>query len=414
MYQENIPVIHNFFDQESLESTEPQDGSSIAWFDQPNKFTTAILALKFLNVAINIRSSGNSNDKQNAIAIGNASILNSVALYIARRGPRELVDLALQFLERLILKNEKLGRKLADYNILFKPCIPEKSVPSTYGVMPTVIFSWKPLPTGDSRFFTIPSLLVERYLYPFDTWTSPDIYESVVAAAAVPPDAVNLPSLADGEDFINSDTADGFSRGCLRAFETWLGSDANQSSFIIQHILAPPLPSSDDDARGSTTQLESPKPFGSTVLTILTEGCYKVFLSSANLKSIKPELDTLERCINIFTLVFVNGTALSREMSTAITTNHALQSSLIKSNIQNQLLLPFLMSVGGRAARLSGGLGYPVLDAILRMLTAAMNGCPDVVRAVIHSIFLATFHLYCFHVSFCKIRLTYMLSTLLV
>lgn len=416
------------------------------WFDDSTRLHCAILALSSLYSALSTVNASH----QRQMAKSTSVVIPSAIFWIARRGPAELVNVSLSLLNRLVEGgNAEIGHYLSNSLIKVSPAIPGKNLPLGVDV-PSLRFSWKPLPNDDRRFIAVLSLLAERYIYPATTTGSwnptqgPVLSTTATIALQLQYDVLDTLSGVsscnnnDGTGSADSNhtvamtgvASNSFATACLSVFENILASDTTISDLIIQYILAPPPPPVVDmsSGRGSLQhqqqqhqQLESMRPLGTIVLQILVDGCHKVVEASSyssgggsgvggvmllGNSSLRNEIDITERAANLLAVVFIHGSQLARELSTAVTTGHTniLDSAVASksnghhsnngSNINSNSssggggsrpLLPMLLSTAGRTARIPGGAGYPLLISILRMLACITSGCEFAAKQVSHS-----------------------------
>ena len=367
--------LSDFFDPTLLESIKlesslddskldnGEDGSSGCWFQHPTRMDCAILALDSIAKSLHIPNPKH----QNLVGISISTLLPSAAFWIGRQGPAEIIDISLELLSNVISNNAFIAQHL--YNATVRFSAPERGVSIPIDVRePSLAFGWRPLPSDERRIISVPALLAERYIYSSAAWP----------AASPPSSSLSSSSLRSSGSEYNSSAVDGLSRGCLLVFEKVLIADPSISYLIIQQILAPIPLDEEESEEGST--LENAKPLGALLLTLLVEGSSRVTASvgsNAGMSSaiLRSEVDVLERCVNLFTLLFVYGGALARELSTAITTAHT--SVAYSSRGPHDTLLPYLLSAAGVAAKLQSppGAGHAIIVALLRMLASSCCDC---------------------------------------
>lgn len=393
MYGESIRWLSTFFDPSSLDTVknrsslrgdDDDDGSDnlsqSTWFESSDRVNCASLAMSLISAAIAPTSHGDVSSvannpslpaapspnvkHQNAICSGHANVIDFAGAFLARRGPQILFEHSLLLLDRLSQGNARAASQICDTSIKVDAYQVGKHIPRNIDV-PSLSFGWRPLPNDDRRLITILAILAERYIYAYaPAWSS----------------------ASDLSNSYESANVDGVSKGCIRLIEKLLSSDPAQSDLIMQFTLAPPPPPPEDDFDDTgASPLESPKPFGTIVLNVLADGCVKVFLSGRysgmmsdqSAQALRAELEAMEKCANIISLVFVYGSSLTRELSTAISTGHIISGHSANGveAVPSQHLLPFLLSMAGRSARLTGGMGYSLLNSILRMLAVGTSGC---------------------------------------
>lgn len=386
----------DFFDPMLLEQTPNSnslddsdiDMGSFAWFDQSGKVTCAILALESLAASM----SGTPNPKhQSIVGMSVSMLLPSAAFWIGRKGPSQLANAALMLIERAVSGNPTVGMHVMQSSIKIGPSQPGKNIPSDFQDAPTFYFGWKPLPEDDRKIIYIPALLAERYIFRSSSWN---------CLSDMNTSSINQSSTQDVEQF-NTAVPDGLSQGCLRVLEAILSSDPTVNDLTIQHLLAPPLPSPEDDGGDGSGSLESARPLCSLVLNILVENCVKILNGFANSmagvgsNSLRADVEIAERSANVFTLFFVYGGQLAKELSTKISTGHTsiFDASGSLKNLQLQgpgqsgplPILPFLLAMAGRISRaqVNGGAAQPLLLALLRVLASAASGCERAARQIL-------------------------------
>jgi hypothetical protein len=305
--------LHQFFDPSLVENMklnnalENMDQDSLgegAWFKQPTRVGCAALALKSIAAALEV-----VNPKHQKLVALQTSVVPSAAFWLARKGPDELVDAALLLLARVVESNADVSAQVADMMVEIGPPVRGRTYPQGVEV-PAVYFGWRPLPTDDRRFITVPALLAERYIFSSSAWGPPIISTPVVEG--------------EGEETDEGVKGrDGLSIRCLHVLETLLRADPTTCDLLIQYILAPPPPSARDEdlARGESAALESIRPLGSVLLTTLLEGSSR-FLAGSVPNAMVADVSVVERSANVLTLLFLGGGQLARELSTVISTAH--------------------------------------------------------------------------------------------
>jgi hypothetical protein len=322
MGTEYVLNLHQFFDPSLVENMkvnnalENMDQDSLgegAWFEQPTRVGCAALALKSIAAALEV-----VNPKHQKLVAIQTGVVPSAAFWLARKGPDELVDAALLLLTRVVESNSDVSAQVADMMVEIGPPVRGRTYPQGTEV-PAVYFGWRPLPTDDRRFVTVPALLAERYIFSSSAWGPPTLSTPVL----------------EGE---GTDTGvkgrDGLSVRCLHVLETLLRADPTTCDLLIQYILAPPPPSARDEdlARGESAALESIRPLGSVLLTTLLEGSSR-FLTGSVPNAMSADVSVVERSANVLTLLFLGGGQLARELSTVISTAH----TCIAGNLQAML-----------------------------------------------------------------------------
>lgn len=307
MGKEWVLNLHQFFDPLQVENVKldnslnqnSEDFEEGAWFENPVRVGCATLALKAIAGALEV-----VNAKHQKVVACQTGAVSSAAFWVARKGPDELLEAALQLLARLVESNSEVAAHVADIMVEVSPSISGRSYPLG-GEVPAIYFGWRPLPTDDRRFITVPALLSERYIFTSTAWTAPSAMQSdggVVRAITV---------------------KDGLSLQCLHVLETLLRADPTTCDMLIQYILAPPPPSARDEdlARGEAAALETIRPLGAILLTTLLDGSGR-FLGGNVANAVNVDVSVVERSANVLTLLFLGGGQLARELSTVISTAH--------------------------------------------------------------------------------------------
>ena len=378
----------DFFDPSLLESIEtsnfslgmedddedgPGQNPSEGWFDDPARLACAVLALASLYCSL----STPNKKHQVTLATSTSIVIPSAAFWVARRGPSELVNAGLSLLSRLVEGgNAEIANLLSNSYIKVSPAVPRKNFPADVE-LPQLVFGWKPLPGDDRKFISILSLLAERYIYPVEAWNP---REGAVLGAKL---KLRFDVLTEG--------AENLARSSLLVFEQILAADPSISDLLVQYILAPPPPphldgvSQEDDEFGSQQQLESMRPLGLQVLSLLVEGCNKILDGASK----SPSFDIAERAANVLSVMFIHGSQLAKELCTAVTITHignGMGKPLPLSSHagSHKSILPLLLFTAGRIARSAGGAGYPLLVSFLRLLACVVSDCEFAAKQVSH------------------------------
>jgi chromosome segregation ATPase len=363
------------------------DQESYCWFDESSRLSCAIFSQMILYNALN--RGVNAAKHQNALYQNAPMMLSSSAFWIARNGPRQLVSVALSFLGALVTQNPNIAMALSNLQIKITPPIGGKNVPRGQEAVP-LHFSWKPLPNDDRRHISFLSLLADRYVYPVTPWHA-----------------------EHGEDFKNGldveyEIRDDFPANnnankqrldlfCLSLFERVMSCDSTLCDMTIQYILAPPPPpmlsdsfdSFDDYMDQHHGHLESMRPLGSILSNLLINICDKLLGAPTNHAhhgiGPKNELETAERVVHLLSVIFMHGSQVARELSTAITTFHARNTNDVKPRghgheLEIKPLLPLVLATVGKAARQPAGIGYPFVACILQLLATVVTGCERATR----------------------------------
>ena len=334
MGKEWVLNLNQFFDPSLVEnlklknSFDADGAGESAWFEQPTRVGCAALALKSLAGALEV-----VNQKHQKLVALQTSVVPSAAFWIARKGPSELLEAALLLLVRVVQDNSEVASRVAEMMVEVSPNESGKTYPSGVEI-PAVYFGWRPLPSDDRRFVTIPALLAERYIFSSTAW-------DVSASPASPFDS--NASNGDGNSVTKKDE---LSVRCLNVLETLLRADPTTCDMMIQYILAPPPPSAwdEDMARGEAAALESIRPLGVILLTTLLDGSGR-FLGGNMATASSADVCVVERSANVLTLLFLSGGQLARELSTVLSTSHmsltgSYQRKILQSCKHHFLQLP--------------------------------------------------------------------------
>ena len=212
------------------------DRDGDGWFYDTCRVHCAVLALQAIAGALEI-----TNQKHQKLVAIQTNVAPSAAFWIARKGPSDLVDAALLLLTYLVQDNADVAAHVAEIMIEISPNISGKSYPKGVDV-PAVYFGWRPLPSDDRRFITIPALLAERYIFSSTSWNVPSPSSSL--------------SSSTSSTAINS-SPNCLSVRCLNVLETLFRAGPTTCDIMVQYVLAPPPPSGDDDGQGGITALEA-------------------------------------------------------------------------------------------------------------------------------------------------------------
>ena len=254
------------------DSDGDRDGDGDGWFYDTCRVHCAVLALQAIAGALET-----TNQKHQKLVAMQTNVAPSAAFWIARKGPSELVDAALLLLTYLVQDNADVAAHVAESMIEINPNISGKSYPKGVEV-PAVYFGWRPLPSDDRRFITIPALLAERYIFSSASW--------------------NVPS-SSSSTAINS-SPDCLSVQCLNVLETLLKAGPTTCDIMVQYVLAPPPPSGDDDGQGGITALEAMRYVRYTIYVYVQFVHYMLHYAL----SIIIFLDRYSNCVTSFILTF--------------------------------------------------------------------------------------------------------------
>ena len=391
MGTEWILRLADFFNPSILEklglrrfSGNDDDQESFCWFDETSRLSCAVFSQMILYNALN-RGVGAAKH-QTLLYESAPMVLSSAAFWIARNGPKELVSVALSFLGAMVSHNANVGIALSNLQIKLSPPIEGTNIPRGQEVT-SLQFSWKPLPNDDRRHIAFLSLLAERYIFPTTPWhgSHGDYFKNGL----------------DVEYEIRDDFGPGnknrLDLHCLSLFEKVMSVDSTLCDMTVQYILAPPPPpmlsdSMDgfDDYADHQIQLETMKPLGGLLSHLLVGMCDKLLghgvhsHHSFGVVGTKNEMESGERVTHLLSIIFMHGSLLARELSTAITTSHVrnLKDPRARHSHEGEVkpFLPLILATVGKSARLPGGTGYPFVASILQLLAIVVTGCERATR----------------------------------
>ena len=256
------------------DSDGDRDGDGDGWFYDTCRVHCAVLALQAIAGALET-----TNQKHQKLVAMQTNVAPSAAFWIARKGPSELVDAALLLLTYLVQDNADVAAHVAESMIEINPNISGKSYPKGVEV-PAVYFGWRPLPSDDRRFITIPALLAERYIFSSTSW--------------------NVPSSSSSSSTARNSSPDCLSVQCLNVLETLLKAGPTTCDIMVQYVLAPPPPSGDDDGQGGITALEAMRYVRYTIYVYVQFVHYMLHYAL----SIIIFLDRYSNCVTSFILTF--------------------------------------------------------------------------------------------------------------
>ena len=238
-------IIENFASRNNSRDHDHDDAQEGAWFNQKSRVCCAALALKSLCGALEV-----VNQKHQLLVALKTDVACSAAFWLARKGPASIVEEALVLLSCILENNPQAANHVSNMMVEVSPAVSGTTHP--VGVdMPSVYFGWRPLPSDDRRFITVPALLAERYVFSSTVWGA----ASTSVSASGPVVGVT----AEEESKVGSVCGqDGLSIRCLDVLETLLKADSTICDLMIQFILAPPPPSAADEdyANGDASALE--------------------------------------------------------------------------------------------------------------------------------------------------------------
>ena len=383
-----------FFDPVLLENP-PLDESSIygdaqlqpmLWYTKPGSVTCAALALAALANALTPAAPKH----QELLGVSLAGLIPAASFSIARQGPLEMVDGALALLARLVERNAEVAVQVSAALLRLDPAVRGSNIPQA-AQTPLLRFGWRPLPGDERTCIAIPALLAERYMYDSQLWAAEG---QSAPPSPSSPRSVNGGSggLASPARFYAMHTRGAFALGCLQVLEKIFEAHPEGCGLCIQHVLAPPLPPPEDEddnpdaVRGA--ELEACLPLGSLLLGVLAGGlesavqmgCSGVGAAAAAAaeaaEGARFHPRAAARGADVLSLVFAHGGSLARELSTAITTQHAGLGS-------GRPLLPALLSAATCAFRLPSH-GPLLYAATLRMLACAATACAPAATQLLH------------------------------
>lgn len=352
------------------------------WFDESNRLSCAVLAIAILSNSLQYHNVKH----QNVIAETATTVLQSALYWIGRNGPTELLVASLSLLDVVVSKNVNVAHLLASMFVKISPNSKGKNI-SIDGDVASLQYAWKPLPTDERRCISLLALLAERYITPCKPWNA--ISTSIIQG--------DLGFQGDYDSLLRGGDVDAAaSNPFILLFHRIMNVDSVIPDTSVQYVLAPPPPPmgmGDDDDMYETSPaiLESMRPVCSILFQNLIQFCEK--LSSGHMQysaglgsnpgTMKNEIESIERLLQLLTVVFMNASLLGRELSTAISTNHF--STSLDGN-EGKAIVPFILATVGKAARLPGGFGYPLVKASMLWLATVVCGCERATRMV--SLFL--------------------------
>lgn len=383
-----------FFDPVLLENP-PLDESSIygdaplqptLWYTKPGSVTCAALALAALANALTPAT----RKHQQLLGVSLAGLIPAAAFSIARQGPLEMVDGALALLARLVERNAEVAVQVSAALLRLDPAVRGSNIPQA-AQAPLLRFGWRPLPGDERTCIAIPALLAERYMYDSQLWAAEG---QSAPPSPSSPRSVNsgLGGLASPARFYAMHTRGAFALGCLQVLEKIFEAHPEGCGLCIQHVLAPPLPPPEDEDDNPDVvhgaELEACLPLGSLLLGVLAGGLESaVQVGSSGVgaaaaaaaeasEGARFHPRAAARGADVLSLVFAHGGSLARELSTAITTQHAGLGS-------GGPLLPALLSAATRAFRLPSH-GPLLYASTLRMLACAATACAPAASQLLH------------------------------
>lgn len=312
---------------DSQKSSE-YDDEEIFWADKIDYAKCAYLAMDALVRALTPPANPSY---QKTVAL-EVSALPSAVFWIARGGPSYLIHSSLCLISRCVENNSEVGGAIMNMSLQLSPSVVGKNIPDgisgSSGRAHDLLFGWKPLPNDERRCIAAVSLFAERYVYPGGAWCGKVTFSEVAGKSfqsSVAPSAYST-----AIDDMDVSTAEGFSQACLHILDHVFSTNSAMTGMLVQYVLAPPPPSPDDDGEGHMV-LESMKPLCSLLAALVVDVCFKLTDASnshfASAPNFKAELDVAERSANVLTLLFLHGELISRELSTALNTQHIAASS---------------------------------------------------------------------------------------
>jgi hypothetical protein len=427
------------------DASEIGSSSSTVWFDSPNRIACALCSITALLHSLNADSSS-FNKHQNAALNCSPSVVSALTHWLARNGPSNLLGVCLSLLSKIVEKNPELGAKIASADLKISPAVSGKTIPHGFNV-PSLKFGWKPLPSDDRKCISVLALLVERYVFvpgANGIWNGADAGIDIDKLGIVnylqpfSRDDAMQAKKGDGEAIAAAVMCDRvlFAQECLFLFERIISVDKSASDVMIQYVLAPPPPPAEDyddsfGENGKRVELDTAKPLASLLFALLLNGCYKALSAASSPYALSAaaaggtgvsslyrsaEVEAAERAANALCVVFVHGTVLAREMASAVTVTHAstvdISAIFASAAVGNTpamgmsmagsgggvsgrgALLPQLLGMVGRAAKMAGGGGGgganaavsgtvgSLLVAMLRLLAVVASGCERAAKLV--------------------------------
>lgn len=385
----------DFFNPMILESMEVNSRSlmdgdavgSVGWFDESNRLSCAVLAVAILSNGLQFHNVKH----QNVIADGAAQVLQSSLYWVGRNGPAELLVASLSLFDAVVQNNPNVAHVLSSIFIKIAPNSRGKNITSDAEAA-SLLYAWKPLPNDERRCISLLALLAERYVHGCKPWRAP-------AASIIHGD---LGFQSDYDVLLQNESIENSVQNpFLLLFHRITSVDTTVSDTLVQYVLAPPPPTGlgddeEDMYQPMSAPLESMRPVCSILLQTVVQYCEKLLTSHVQYNTpgfggangSKSDIEIVEKVSHVLTVVFMNGSLLGRELCTAITTSHCAtqldsqDKKLREVDADNKAILPFIMAAIGRAARLPGGLGYPLVKAVIMWLATVVCGCERATRMV--------------------------------
>ena len=369
-----------FFDpalfEYSLDHLEDEAGAmeeDKPWFLRPGCVRCATLALQALSHASHPANTAH----QNLLGVTLQGLIPAALYALARNGPVEMVESALELLLRLVDGNEEVASNIAMATVKVTEDVAGVNVPEHYTPLPERVYGSidsQILEDGDQEVtlscINAVCLLAERYTRTPILWSHSETQER------------DRPYLASE-----------LSGACLRVIEAYLDArGASGCTLIVQTIIAPPPPPPDADA-SSDEMVEAQKTSLGPILCgeIVKSSCDLLTTISQHGVPATGRLLTLTcfiRSCNLLGLIFIHGGGVSRELLSTISMRHIYESrSLLESWPQDAAagdapaetvnFVSFLLSTTARLAR--AGAAVPVISdalvAILRLLATVVSEC---------------------------------------
>jgi len=346
------------------------------WFDSENHITCGTIALETLKNSLLCTEIINS-DHQRALVASNASAVICSAHWLARRGPIEFMIPAINFLKMVVSGNNQTAAAAFAAIELNVPWAERgRSLPHSRAVSDSRLQfgidvdlqdgnnsnnNDKNIANTSYTRISLVSLLAELFIvdrrvkFGSNGSAPANSYFWCVHDPKVP-SGIGCPVSVSKEIEVR--------RACMELLDSILEADETASVLILQHVLAPPLPSLDENDIDATPPVIL-EPLGVKLLSGLLGGCMVIGQGSSVPGCLVP-------FATVLTMVLVHGDVLAREIASAITLAHPSLAGH-HGTTSDSALLPYLLD--STIAALSVIDYLPVATALFQLLTAATVGC---------------------------------------